>query len=279
MEWRIGIIALVIYRRAPCKAKTAAVQIKSMRVIERVNYLHYKDLLDRLESCLSLNDVTDQTQVALAELGITSNIETLREDVCESRRRQNAFRELRVRGFSYLFCLNVGGFTARFTRSVDLRAALFFDRHLFYPNKVRSAMRRLREFHCWKRGLRPIAFALGRRIEDEWYVLQLQSDIAFNCGSAIGNHFRGWSRVLLDCLHRKSTERGRKLLVCPSEQVIRAVAPASLRPRLVPETWRQIYDLSAEAMGMKKLVIETAVDLQLHPRLEQVLCREFYSFE
>lgn len=137
----------------------------------------------------------------------------------------------------------------------------------------------MRRFHCGKRGLRPIAFALGRKVEDEWYILQLQSDIAFNCGSAIGNHFRGWSRVLLDSLHRKSVEMGCKLLVCPSEQVIRAVAPPSLRPRSVPASWKQIYDLSAQAIGMKERIIQKDVDLQLHPGLEQVLCRQFYSFE
>jgi hypothetical protein len=138
---------------------------------------------------------------------------------------------------------------------------------------------RVHRFHCGGRGLRPIAFALGRKVEDRWYVLQLQSDIAFNCGSAIGNHFRGWSRVLLDCLHRQSAKTGCKLFVCPSEQVIRAVAPASLRPRCVPNSWRQIYDLSAETIGMKKRVIPETVNLQLHPRLDRVLCRQFYSFE
>src|SRR5262245_45424903 len=85
------------------------------------------------------------------------------------------FRRLGVRGFSYRFCLDVGGFEVRLKKSINLRAALFFDPDLFYPDKVHLAMRKIRGFHCGESPLRPIAFALGQQSADRWFVFQIQS--------------------------------------------------------------------------------------------------------
>jgi len=153
-----------------------------MKEIECVNYYHYGDQLERwLKDAISYaSGVLKVTESSYSfdpkSFQIFSNSILLRE----------RFKRLKVRGFSHRFCLDVGDFGLLFERSVNLRAALLFDPALFYPKKVRFAMWRVVNFHCRPGGLRPIAFALGRRIGNRWFVLQVQSDLAFRGGQRLG---------------------------------------------------------------------------------------------
>lgn len=243
-----------------------------MKEIERVDYHHYGDQLDRWQECVASG--TEARWLVNASPPFHSKTFQLLNKSILHRER---FRRLKVRGFSYRFCLDVGNFGVRFEKSVNLRAALFYDRNLFYPKKVRSAMGRVVAFHCRPGELRPIAFALGRRIANRWFVLQIQSDVAYRGGAALGNHFRGWSRVLLDSLVCTALGSGGRLYVCPCDHVIRAVEPKYRCPESVPTSWRQFYDASAEAIGMKLCRVRKCINLQLHPHHEPVLCREFFS--
>src|SRR5271165_3898662 len=91
-------------------------------------------------------------------------------------------------------------FRMQFSSRVNLRCALLVPRGAAVPEGILTAFRRHRCKHVLNESRRCVAFSLGVARHEPtglvWYVLALQSDIAFCKSSRLRDYVRGWRKYL-----------------------------------------------------------------------------------
>lgn len=274
--------------------------LSSARLRHRMNYLHYGDALSHLSdlarsaraSRISKNDVmkivstgfsknTYLAEVVRSYHGIRSRTFLASDFVSDcdsSREAQVVFRNLGCRGFSHELWVDAKYRSSR--PGIDIQIVLLPAYQLFYPPKVHAHLRTLcrRYYSHFSRGGYPcIAFALGRRTLDGWYILSLQSDVAFRQPSALREHFRGWRKVLFHHVVELAREEGAAIHLPRGADVARACVPGDA---LVQERLRKrfelIYDRTARDFRMGLVRRPVPHNIQVGKNLQSTWERHFY---
>jgi hypothetical protein len=264
-------------------------------MLASVNYLHFgnaldgdiapgvlpergayskRDLMSRLASC------EDSLLVLLRGYGGKHSkkidVEEFRLDLSKSLAHRRFFRSLGCRGFSYKLDDEID-FPEPLKESATLRVALMPDELLFYPSRVKQYLRRVNNNHYFCDGYPAIAFALGLRASDAWFVFVMQSDLALRKPAYIREHFRGWRKVLFANILRMAAGKAAMVYLCRSEDVLRACNKDFPTPRGVPMAWTKIYDETASFFGMKLVQLAEPVDTQVFPRQPPITTDCFYA--
>ena len=272
-----------------------------MKLQSRINYLHHGDSLPLLLNHVSRkecdyvlksdffsNTFNQQSDNFYLRSIISSfgepfskklSISSLVQDVDASAKAQKLFRILGCRGFSHKFVSNITGFSYRLRSKINLRVAIISSRDLFYPKRVRRHLQRNNANHCFVDGYPAIAFALGRIIGRKWFILIMQSDIAFSQASYIRDHFRGWRKILFASILRHAAGEADSVFLSLSSAIMNGTFPDGFKPQRIPDSWRQIYDGTAQDFNMNPLDLPDLVDIQIYSRKKPVYCRRFYELK
>jgi hypothetical protein len=261
-----------------------------------VNYLHYGDSLASAHvlNSFSSNGVYEKRYLIdiATQLGQKNlvevirgfgpkrsrkvSLEELKGDLLHSERARSEFQALRCRGFSYSL-QDFVEFCDPIRNDLNMRIALMADDGLFYPSKVKRYLRRVNNNHYFSHGFPSIAFSLGMRCSDVWYVFVLQSDLAFKSPSYVRDHFRGWRKILFAHILKLAYQCGCRVLLCRSEDALRCCSSSLPVPRTVPPSWKVLYDRTAEEFGMTRVRVGKAIDIHIFRHQDPVFADEFYE--
>jgi len=269
-----------------------------------VNYLHLGDALDLLSELFETG-ASDPGDGPLAQLSCQRarsselsvllrsyirekkkiRLSDLRSQLREAMEWRNRFRALGCRGFSYALDLHMRGYNSQrarrhqLARSVDLRMALMAQEQLFYPPRVRRYLRHvpwLRN-HYHNEKTPAIALCFGRRAETAWYVLVMQSDPASHGPASVREHFRGWRHVLFANVVAQAYGRVPDLYLARAYDVERGCYPDTKQAGEIPESWKVIYDRTAEEWGMTLVQVAEPIDVQIYRGRCPVYATSFYK--
>jgi hypothetical protein len=271
---------------------------------QTVDYLHFRSALDDLvsgvrsdpDSPASLEAVHVRLAAIVNSRGRLANAMDVAKHACNvvardgdatrlidlleaSRLRRVWFRKLGCRGFSFAL-VRRAAVRGRFNEHVTLRAALTTSTDLYYPPRIREALRGFRPLSDHSPGA--ICWVLGRAddISGErcWVLLNLQSDVTSSGPSCLRDHFRGWRRVLIAALASAAHSEGVRLLAIPAAA---SVARASIVPagHLVPARWLALYDRTASEFGMTAHHHHEGLDIETVWYRAPALCHEFFVGE
>ncbi len=190
------------------------------------------------------------------------------------------FAARKLRGCSFVFA-NVGRFRTHLGERINLGFALLLDDRLYYPPGVREALDGI----LVEEGLRwhaknCIGWALGfqQRKEHglEWYIVNIQSDLARCSPSILREYFANWDKILLVLVVEEALRHGvRWIHVVPSERLRQAYLMRSAR---CPVTWKRYYDRNAARLGFKLARQDRVnVGVTLADDLLPVWARRFFS--
>jgi len=214
----------------------------------------------------------------------TIDVDRLRADFAATARLRERFRALNCRGFSYkIDCdITLAGPHSQealpLRREINLRLALMSSGDLFYPPRVRHYLRRFTRSHYSRDGFPAIGFALGIRARTAWYVLTLQSDLAFGTSAYVQAHFRGWRKVLFaNLLSAAAADDADTVYLCTAQDVLRACHPGYYSPVQVPRAWECIYDRTAADFHMRPVRLRRPLNIQLFSRQKAVYTTRFYE--
>jgi hypothetical protein len=268
-----------------------------MKEITRLNYLHYADALDRLQSVqLPASDyVTKNELMSVASNGhppsdflravVASyggsrskriDVAQLASDLIHAHEMRGVFSSLRCRGFSYSFVSDMTGFPYRLRRKVNLRLALIAPRDLFYPPRVRMYLPRHRANHYFFYEAPAIAFALGMTTRKAWYIFILQSDLTRRVPAYVRDHFRGWRKVLFANIIRTAEHCVDRIYLCEEDHVLEACHKDYPKPTKLPKLWQSIYRGTACDFRMDQTELKRAINIQLYDRHAPVYARNMY---
>jgi hypothetical protein len=205
------------------------------------------------------------------------SVADLRLDLSNSQSLQTFFRKLGCRGFSHRIERGIK-LSEPLRRAINLRIALMADDSLFYPPLVKKYLRRMENNHYFSRGFPSIAFSLGEKRADGWYIYVLQSDVVGGRVALVRQHFRGWRKVLFAHILRDAIEKTSNVFLCSAEDVLRACRPEFPGPDQVPESWMAIYDDTARFFKMDKVQTSQPINVQIYPDLPKVQTDRFYRF-
>jgi len=270
-----------------------------MKILNRVDFLHYGDAsqcitgLLRNESGKTLKKddffrghVTNDLNFYGRELlhgfsGVhnrTIHVGDLKRGLAESKAYKQMFDRLDCRGFSYLFVSDFNGFSLRLHHQINLRFALLSDRRLFYPKQIRQHLRSKNQVrHLAYDQMNSIAFALGREIKDDWFILIMQSDIAYASPAYLRGHFRGWRKVLFNEIAAHAKLQNKHLHLLSADSSLQTCRQSTLVPHTPPESWRAIYDMTAKEFSMNIIHLNEPVDIQLYPRQQPIFVTHVFS--
>lgn len=261
----------------------------------RIDYLYYGRGLDVLADRLAglgqlvTRDLLLQglggmarrgTEELLSHVGANADdlhVQSVLRAVEDTRRWRAGFRSLRCRGFSYELFRGFEADTAsRFQLNIrtNIRMGLVANRQLFYPNGVRGELAKLtRRDNHFIGGMPSIAFALGVRTPDSWYVFVIQSDLASHPSARVREHFRGWRRVLFAHVVAQARESvGRLFLVHPDD--------LERRPGIPPSSfWAQTYGQTARDWRMSLETLAEPMNIQVLHGRPPVFARRFYRLD
>lgn len=256
--------------------------LQAPSTVARFNYLHYGDALQHLANVDFSTCIGKASRRSLirslggngrARYYISEVIRgygnprersidmtTFCSEIRQSQSMRIEFSRLHCRGFSYAFRSGIRLITP-LRPSIDLRFAIVPSRGLFYPSRIRKYLRQKRSPHFNYEYLPPIAFALGTETEFGWFIFVIQSDLSSRTPAYIREHFRGWRRILFASILRLSLRRAVSLYLPLASDVL-ATCRTFLGPRALPETWKAIYDETAEQFGMSLTTLPRDVDIQ-----------------
>jgi hypothetical protein len=250
--------------------------------IERANYLHSGGALDILVRCSAVLPRIPSKAALLSELGKQSSISDqlmdviwaysaktggaggmshFARDVSKSVALRSFFHSLDCRGFSFIVDTNVG-LSFRRRHAINFSLGLFSAKNIYYPHRVRRYLPRIQRVHASQGKYPAIAFALGRYVGDDLFVLVMQSDLVFQGPSFIREHFRGWRKILFSQVLSHARPNTHHVHLCRSEDVLRTCHPNFSPPAAVPAVWRQIYDETAAFFGMEPVRLDRRLDIQ-----------------
>jgi hypothetical protein len=262
---------------------------------KRMNFLHYGSALqqaqilqgvpahyvDKGSLAKTLEDSNSDLGVIVRGYGPKRrrkiSIADLQLDFSKTQILQTFFRKLACRGFSHRVEHGIG-LNEPLRRSINLRIALMADDSFFYPPVVKQYLRRMENNHYFSHGFPSIAFALGEKKSDGWYVYVLQSDVVGARSALVRQHFRGWRKVLFAHILRDAVENTSKVFLCSASDVLRACRPEFPRPDQALENWMSIYDDTARFFNMERVQASRPINIQIYPDLPAVPADRFYRF-
>ena len=278
---------------------TQELALERFAAMPAVNYLHRGDapeiLLQRDGSARSSSRRSGQIDAGNARAVVGGRRrkvvpDRMRDAMFESLEWRKQFRALGCRGFSYEVDLQMRGYNAQHAkryalgRDTNLRIALIARENLFYPDRVMDYLKSTNRYqssyfknHYHKRNMASIAFCLGKKKADAWYVLVMQSDPESNGPSYIRDHFRGWRNVLFANVVAQAAARVDRLYLCRAQDVTRTCFPGTMEAAGVPDRWRSIYDVTAAQWGMRLVRTANPVNIQFYRNQPPVFCDEFYE--
>lgn len=270
-----------------------------MRYLERNNFLHYGDALERLkhfdfstfEEDIQKIDLMDSIRRQEVHSKYVDeivqcygfrrskkiNVLKFKRDLSDSLKCRRDFMQLGCRGFSYYFVDGMEWFPFRLRKEINLRLALMSAGDLFYPPKVRRYLRRDLMNHYTVDGYPSIAFALGSEIGKDWYISVIQSDLVFKRPAALREHFRGWRKILFTQIVNCAKGRADNIFLCTSQDVFKCCHPAFLRPDNLPNNWKIIYDGTAGFFDMKRTRKTQKVNIQIFSKAKAVYANQFFK--
>jgi hypothetical protein len=149
------------------------------------------------------------------------SVADLRRDLARTRILREFFARLGCRGFSHRVEHDIR-FNEPLRPPISLRIALMADDSLFYPPLVKRYLRRMENNHYFSRGFPCIAFTLGEKKSDGWYVYVLQSDVVGARTASVRQHFRGWRKILFTYVLREAVKNTSNVFLCSAPDVLRA---------------------------------------------------------
>jgi hypothetical protein len=171
-------------------------------------------------------------------------------------------------------------FRMRFAKHVNLRVGLVVPKSADLRPAVATALRAHPCKHLTTDSGHGVAFALGHICHEPhglvWYVLALQSDIAFSACSRLRDYARGWRTALFGRVVDAAVEAGATAVALPqSDDVARAAIWWIQRESAgAPQSWASIYERTARDFGLEPTRLHRPVNIQLMPRRPSVLCGE-----
>ncbi len=269
-----------------------------MKLLSRLNYLHYGDALRHLTyadlSAFGRHATSEElatfleqeyssdgyVRAVIEQVGMHTgrrvDVPMLRSDIKHTGQMRKAFINLRCRGFSYELFGNMTGFPYRLRQRINLRMALITDPTLFYPQSVRAYLRRHRSNHYFAGEGPAIAFALGIATRSAWYVLVMQSDVVRRGAASVREHFRGWRKVLFGNIVHQSRQHVENIYLCTESDVLAGCHPDYPSPAQPPDAWTAIYNRTAMDVGMKLVRLKRRLNVQLYDRKPAVYARYMY---
>lgn len=263
-----------------------------------VNYLHFGAALvdQRSIDWWGLSGIRDKKEILdaierhkLTEPGLREilrgygrlrskkvDVDKFISEINQSLLHQSQFRAMRCRGFSYRVQEKIR-FAIPLAKRITLRHALVAGGDLFYPPRLKAYLRRVSNNHCFSGGFPSIAFALGAKSRDGWFVFVLQSDLVFCTPSYVRDHFRGWARVLFLSVVERARAETTAVYLCRAVDALRTCHPVLPVPKGVPSSWESIYDSTAFFFGMELVRLDRPVNIQLYPRRNPVHVTDFYK--
>ncbi len=202
---------------------------------------------------------------------------SFRRDIGATVAAQQLFKRLGCRGFSHSYVSAITGFPYRLKREVNLRVAITSQADLYYPPRIRRFLQRHDKNHIYVDGYPAIGFALGRIIGRSWFIIILQSDIAYSVPAYVREHFRGWRKVLFAAILRHARGRADSVYLCPASATMDGSFPPGWKPKEMPSSWSNIYDRTAAEFAMKVFDLPKAVDIQIYSRHRPVYCKQFHK--
>jgi hypothetical protein len=206
------------------------------------------------------------------------SVPSLERDFRETHILMDFFRQLGCRGFSHRVERDIA-MNERLRPAIDFRIALMADDSFFYPPLVKKFLRRTENNHFFSKGFPSIAFALGEKRLDGFYIYVLQSDVVCSRSAVIRQHFRGWRKVLFAHVLREAVDTTSNIYLCSAVDVLRACRPEFPRPFQVPKSWISIYDDTARFFGMEAIELPAPINIQIYPDLPTVPTSRFYRLE
>jgi hypothetical protein len=269
-------------------------------ILEAANYLHHGDVLE-VWQCAGLAqysgmqakrtliaDLRKQSRASKFLVDLISgygakharkiHVDTLRKDIANSLRLREYFKRIGCRGFSFK-AYDTLKLVGPLRPSVNLQITLMPEESLFYPPRVKRYLRRVNSNHYFYNGFPSIAFALGRRIGGVCCLMVLQSDLSFRAPSYIRDYFRGWRKVLFAVIVRAVLKDTRLIYLPRTEDVLRCCHKGFRAPQSVPESWKCIYDATAETFGMELIRLGKKVNIQVFSDQRGVYTDYFYALD
>ena len=176
-------------------------------------------------------------------------------------------------------------FKTRFSSRVNLRCALLVPRSEAVPKPILAALRQHRCKHVLNESRRCVAFSLGVARQEPtglvWYVLALQSDLAFCKSARLRDYVRGWRKYLFAAILDAAKEAAVSAIAMPAADNVAKAATWWIARNVAeaPPSWRAIYDRTSAEFGLAPRTIREPIDLQLLPRKQPFLCKEFFVRE
>jgi len=173
-------------------------------------------------------------------------------------------------------------FRARYAKRANLRFALIIPDESILQPRIRADLKAHRCRHVVTASRRCVGFAIGAiRVEPRgavWYLLAMQSDLAFAKSARVRDYVRGWRTKLFSHILDFACSSGAvALAIPPADEVARAATwwIGGARDK-APNSWTPIYDGTADQFGLKLASITEPLNLQIAPRGPASPCVRFY---
>ena len=264
-----------------------------------VNYLHYGGALDGGQLLSSFpdrglcakkdlvqglargNGASGALEVLVRGYGAKQSkkidVEHFHLDIARSRLLHRPFfTSLGCRGFSYKLDSEIE-LNEPLESYVTLRVALMPDELLFYPPRVKRYLRRVNGNHYFCDGYPSIAFALGMKTKEAWFIFVMQSDLALRGPSYIRDHFRGWRKVLFTSILRLAVGQTKNVYLCRVEDVVRALHSDFPVRSAAPAAWNTIYAGTADFFSMEPTRLREPIGIQVFQEQAQITTDQCYA--
>jgi len=205
------------------------------------------------------------------------DVKQFKNNVKKSLELNQTFHDLNCRGFSYKLITDFD-FVDRLNGHIDLRFMLVGSPDLFYPPNVRRFMSQVQNVHYKENGFPSIAFAIGTKISDMWYILTMQSDLFFR-STYIRKHIRGWQKILFCIIAGQAANEGSGICLPRSCDIVKACYPPYFKPARAPEMWNCFYDYTAKYFGMELIEKTENVNCQVSKDGKPVYIDRFYCLK
>jgi hypothetical protein len=243
------------------------------------------DLLRHLHSRLGTRSGMNTLVRGYFPLAKEISLGEFRQALCQSMEWRRIFHALGCRGFSYELDAEMKEYNRQYVPScrlgtrINLRVALMPNIDLFYPPAVKRWFRRASWYfnHYVRNHMPSIAFCLGLKTGDAWFVFVMQSDLASGRPACVREHFRGWRNVLFANVVAQAQGKAGAVYISRALDVERACSPGSKEAGRLPDRWRSIYDGTALQWGMPLVKLSEPVDVQIYGAKKPVYSEYFYE--
>jgi hypothetical protein len=202
----------------------------------------------------------------------------LRQAVEQGRHWRRRFQALGCRGFSFHFCADSVFRNFCLSKETTLKVALLTDPGLYYPPRVRQALRQLPRINQHLLGA--IGWMLGQERQvggrKWWYITNIQSDLMSHGASCLREIFRGWQRALFWLTLRLAASRRIAMIAIPPAKALADSSDEGAGGKRL-EAWQPLYDGVASFFALERAKADHPVNVQPMLFLPETWCSVFYG--